>query len=169
MAYTNNKKVVEMVAPILEVMLKSAEGKPITIPTSEPTRVSYKLREALRIIENHSAIFPHYSKLVGKYRIKQQRDCVLLSPKLTLNFGNPIAELAASFKTLEVPEATDALEVIGALIKHKAPKIIFTGAEVDTILTTWLESSDYEITSENPLTIEKRAEANSAKDGGASN
>lgn len=160
--------------PLLQIMLQAAEGSTVTVPTKYPTRVAYKLRESLHLIANNPRLFTEFSSLVDKYTIKTKRDCVELVPKKTLDFDNPIVELARNFKLLEVPEATDAMEVIGAIIKHKAPKFIFTGfrsSMMDTHLEqlqNWLNDSDYKIESENPLTIVKRDEAHSEKDDRAS-
>jgi hypothetical protein len=169
-AYTNNKKVVTMVEPLLRIMLQAADGKTIIIPSKEPTRVSYKLREALKLVEKHTKLYTEFASLVGKYTIKIKADGIELKPKFTLDFEDPITELAKAFKVLDVPEAEDAMEVIGAIIKHKAPKFIFPSYMHDDmpLLQGWLVDSDYVIECEIPLTIVKRAETNSTQDGGPS-
>lgn len=169
MAYTNNKKVVTMVEPLLRIMLKSADGKPIIIPTKEPTRVAYKLREALKLIERHSKLYTEFSSLVDKFTIKLKPDSIELKPKMTLDFEDPIVELAKAFKELDVPEAEDAMEVIGAIIKHKAPRFTFPNFDTNSaewqMLTTWLADSNYRVETKLPLTIVKNGETNSTQDG----
>ncbi len=149
-------------------MLTSAEGKTISVPTTDARKLAYKLREALYIIDKHPRLYTEFSSLVNKFRIKTKTGSVELVPKESLDYETPIFHLADSFKLLEIPEAEDAIEIIGAIIKHKAPKFIFPGFDSNSeewqVLTLWLADSDYRVETKLPLTIVKNGEVHNQTD-----
>lgn len=139
--------------------------------------MAYALRDAFAAAET----FPSESEvanLKNKFKIKIKHDYLIFEPQQKLEFGeaemdSPSLVLARSLETMQIDEVKGVLEIVGAIIKHKAPEFIFPDATLDEgemdRLVKWLNiSENYIFIKSSPLTIRKRdtIENNSTEDGG---
>lgn len=164
MGYNKSKKVLDEVRPVLDVVL-AANGVKISIPSRYPSKLAMKIREGLKSAEDFEEE-SQYSDILTQYKLRVKQDKVVFDPRAIVTYENPIIELAQSLNTLEVPRVTSLFEVVGACIKHKAPRITFPDVELSNTdlasLLTWCKKNDYEIEQVTPLFLKKNGREKSA-------
>lgn len=168
MGYSNSKKAVERVQPILEILL-SADQK-LFFKSKNPTKLAYAIRDGIRNSGKYEA-YKQYAELREKCRIEVKPDGVSVVLREQLDYEDPIVELAQSFTSLTIPEVNSVLQVVGACIKHKsAPKLDFPDAALDdealTQLRKWTDNNNYTITMLSPLTLAKNGQDNNTENSG---
>lgn len=167
MGYSNSKKAIERVQPILDVLL-SAEQK-LFFPSKHPQRLAYAIRDGINNASRFAS-FAQYAVLKDKFKIRIKPDGVSAEPRAQLHYEDPIIELAQSLASLAVPDVNSVLQVVGAAIKHKAPELIFPDAALDdeavTQLRKWTNSNNYTISNMTPLTLTKNEQDNTTQNGG---
>lgn len=157
MGYSKSKQSVERVRPLLELVLAS-EGK-IYFPTKHPDKLTYAVREALSYAKTCKGDDAKYSIILDKFRIRAKADKILFEPRVTLEYQDPIQEIAESLEMMEVGGEFTHLEIVGACIKHKAPLMKFPDTVLDgtelEFLRRWTNKNNYEINSLTPLVLRK--------------
>lgn len=168
MGYSKSKNAIERVKPILEILL-TAESD-VEIPSQDPYKLVYYIRDGLAVAESLPS--SPYKELRQKWRLRAKRDKVVAEIKgAPIEVGVPL--LVRKFTGLSLPEITGVIEVIGALVKHRAPRYEFPNALIAgnglKNLQNWCDKNEYSITQSEPyLILEKNAETgtNSSEDGG---
>ena len=159
MGYSKSRKRINDIKPLLDIVLAS-EGKRVKIPSKNPVKFSYTIREMLKALERTKGE-EKYSKILELYILRTKPDHIVFDPreKLEDEYENPIIELATSRQQLEVPDVNNVLAIVGACIKHKAPEMVFPDASLSdedtTQLATWALKNGYTIASTNPLTLKR--------------
>ena len=158
MGYSKSKQSVEIVEPILDIMIN--EDANFKLPSATPTKLAYKLREAVGIIKENPKSFTRFSKLVGKFTIRTDSDFVIFERKLNLVGGAPVRLDARGIgvaNSLTISECTTALQIVGAAIKHKAEELIFPDVQSNDKLVLdvglWSMKNKYEISCLVPFTL----------------
>lgn len=148
--------------PLLEILNRTESE--VLIPTKSPRETLYALREGLNYVEEHKV--EPYVGLKSKFILKEKRTGIEVKLRRQLEFAEPITQLAKS-QHLVLDSVTNLMELIGAVIFHKAPYMEFPNAKITgdayTRLTKWAELNNYKITETNPIIVER---INAEKDGG---
>lgn len=150
MGYSKNRNVFLRVQTQLDILLK-LEGDEIFIPSTTPRETIYALREGINYSSEHN--LPEYNKIKELFILKELKEGILIKRRKQINFQTPIQQLAKS-QHLVVENATNLMEVLGALIKHKAPEMEFPKAIVkgDALLRleSWANKNNYIIKQSEP-------------------
>lgn len=169
MGYSKSKNAIERVKPILELLLTSETD--IEFPSNDPHKLVYYIRDGLAVAESLPS--SPYKDLREKWRLRAKRDKVVAEIKgLPINIGVPL--LVKKFSGLNLPEVTGVLEVIGALVKHRAPRFEFPNALIEgnglKNLQNWCNKNGYSITQNEPYLILEKTDngngSNSSENGG---
>ncbi len=167
MGYSRSKSAIERVKPILEILLTSEVD--VEFPSANPYKLVYYLRDGFSVAKRLPS--SPYKELHEKWRLRAKMDRVIAELKgAPVDIGIPI--LAKRFTGLNLPEVTEVLEIIGAFIKHKAPRGEFTNAHITgnglNNLKKWCDNNNYAIIQSEPhLIIERNDRTDSTQDGGA--
>lgn len=157
MGYTKSKKVLEEVRPILDVVL-AAKGVRVNYPSRWPTKLAMRIREGLKSAEDFEEE-NRYAEILLQYKIRVKSDKIVFDPRAIVTYENPVLELAQSLNALEIPKVNSIIEVVGACIKHKAPRIVFPDAQLSETdiarLSSWCNNNEYLIEQLIPLFLKK--------------
>lgn len=166
MGYSKSKETIQRVDGILEILIHSQTS--IKIPSANPLRLSYQIRDALAVVESLTS--SPYKGLKKKFILKIKSDHILAilreKPEVDVSL---IAELANA--PFVEPKVSTVMEVIGAIVKHKAKRFEFpnfTSPTLNTNLALFLTNNNYNVMITIPyLVIEKNAETfiNNTEDG----
>lgn len=147
MGYNKSKKVLEQVRPILDIVLAAGDKK-IKIPSKFPTKLAMSIREGLKSAEDYEEE-SKYNDILTKFKLRTKADCIVFDPRSIVTFEDPIIELAQSLNILEVPRVNQLMQIVGACLKHKAPRIAFPDADLNDIdlakLKKWCTHNNYEV------------------------
>ena len=172
MGYSRSRSALDRIRPLLEAIKQQPAGTRLRIPTADPVKLAYAVREGLNVAKELSTE-SRYHDILEVYKLKTERDAIVFDPRVKLEYENPIAQMADAFGPLDIPLVSDVIEIVGAAIKHKAPCITFPDASLSeheiTKLGKWTSNNGYSITSQSPLTLMKHAsrEASGTQDGNA--
>ncbi len=167
MGYSRNKSAVERVKPILELLLNSHAD--MEFPSTNPHKLVYYVRDGFSVAKGLPS--SPYKELHEKWRLRAKQDRMVAELKDALiEIGVPL--LAKRFVGLNLPEVTEVLEIIGALIKHRAPRYEFPNAHIRENglknLEAWCSKNDYRIVQSEPhLILERNDGTDNTQDGGA--
>lgn len=161
MGYSKSKATARKQIPTLKI-LKEKNGD-FRLPSSAPSELAYKLREAFSIIENNPQSFSEFTELKSKFNIRVGEGCLIFTRKYDLTVGAPIDITPAGLGVAEVLNAElevhTPMQVVGYCIKHKAETMVFPGfdhiSESWTEIYKWTSRNGYFINEINPLTISK--------------
>lgn len=166
MGYSRNKSAIERVKPILEILLNASQD--LEFPSQDPHKLIYYVRDGFSVAKSLPS--SPYKELHEKWRLRAKIGLVVAELKgATIEIGVPL--LAKKFTLLTLPEVTEVLEVIGAAIKHRAPRYEFPNAHIRENglgnLKKWCDSNNYLIIQSEPhLILERNDAADSSQDGG---
>jgi hypothetical protein len=162
MGYSRNKNALLKVEPFLALLVKTE--KELFVPSNNPRETVYAIRDGLNYAETHKV--EPYKELKSKFRLIEKRDGFEVKLRNSISIESPIEKLAHS-QNLVVDKVKTLMELIGAVILHKAPRFEFPKAEVEgdarTRLEKWAANNNYKV-SYNPHIILERIDAE--KDGG---
>lgn len=174
MGYSKSKSRVTKVQPILDILLE--HDTDFRLPTATPDELSYRLHEAIKIVERNPNSFTEYTKLVDKFTQRIGEQCIIFKRKRTFDIGIPerITQLrshaAAAVEPTEriIRSITSAIQVVGAAITHKSDVFIFPDVEGDRQsiiddVNRWASKNGYEITNLNPFTLSRSTDDNSIR------
>lgn len=178
MGYSRSKQTLERVRPVLDLVLGFRDLQAIRFPSKNPTKLCYAIRDALAVVKSlpDTSQEKKYTTITEKYRIRIKQDHILFEPREEVSFSDPIAELAKlrTEAQMDVVEATSLIEVVGAVVQHKAEKMVFPNAHfVDgdfERLQRWAALNNYKVTEIEPLTLSRhgpRTTTNSSEEDGA--
>lgn len=163
MGYSNSKNAFLKVEPLLAILAKTSDEK-LFIPSEYPRQTVYAIRDGLHYAEQNKV--EPYSNLKEKFIIKETRTGIEVSLRRKIHYATPIAQLADS-QNLVLDKVTSLLEIIGAVIHHKAPRFEFPQANIagDLVgrLEKWAQVNNYRVIF-TPHIILERIDA--AQDGG---
>lgn len=154
MGYSKSKISVERSKDLLELLVKSNAN--VTIKSTNPSKLAYKVREAFRVAKLYPSTYPNYQDLNERFVIKTKDDKVIFEIRDAL-VTNAIEELANSL-TLNLPECKSIFEIIGALVKHKPVEVQFPNALVTSqldVLYNWTSKNGYYINNVMPLILSR--------------
>lgn len=164
MGYSTSKETIDRVRDLLDVVLL-VENEIVSIPTKNPRRLAYAVRDALNSCKQYESE-KKYLVIQDRFKIKQGEGKVLFEPREyprdKIEKGTPIANLRESYSNnseISLSGLSSALEVIGACIEHKAHSMIFPDAKLQPLELTkaagWCSRNNYHISNNAPLTITK--------------
>lgn len=137
MGYSKHSRAVEKVKNHLDELIAAQGKKEIRWYEKDPTKTAYHLREAFR--------FDAYQPLRAMYIVRIRGHYVIAEPRVAPT--QPAAQ--TEIGTMNIPEVTDLLEVIGAAIKHKRETMFFPSVELDDSsmekLYAWASKNGYHI------------------------
>jgi hypothetical protein len=167
MGYSKSKNSFLRVEPVLVLLAKTEDN--IFIPSNTPRDLLYKIREGLLYAEEHKV--EPYDKLKEKFILKEKKEGIEVKLRRQIHFEAPIKLLAKS-QNLVIEAATGVLDIIGACIMHKAPRIEFpraTNIEGNGIinLENYASKNNYKITQSKPFVIMERVDINAVQESGA--
>lgn len=163
MGYSQSKKTIERVRPILDAVIL-VENAPIKFPSKEPTKLCYAIRDALAVIRKLPVTSTEKKYLIisDKFKIRTKEGQVVFEPRERLDFSDPIIELAAARADDMESDAITLLEVVGVCTQHKLNKMTFPkskikiGSEDFERLGRWATANNYLILSSEPLTLSRK-------------
>lgn len=177
MGYSRSKQTLERVRPVLDLVLGFIENgtQNVKFPSKKPQKLCYAIRDALSVVRSlpETSDDRRYTAIPEKYKIRIKEDHILFELREEVDFSDPIAELARSRnEQMEVTEAIKLVEVVGAVVQHKAEKMVFPNAQVSNgdfeRLQRWATLNHYKITEIEPLTLSRhgpRATDSQPEDG----
>lgn len=133
MGYNPSKKSVEDVKVILDFMLEN-QNIDFKYPSLAPDKLAYAIRRAMKGIKAFPRSFPEYQVLLDRFTMKEKDDHVLFARRVNLVGGIPIPvtpEGLATNRELSLDSLITPLQIVGALIKHKADNFKFPAAAID--------------------------------------
>ena len=140
MGYNPSIRSVVKVENYLEEMLRSESDLEWTPPKDvTPFELSFRIREGIRAALGYPQ-YHKYAGLLSKWMIRQRPRSVKAELKLS---KWEATKLEMGVINLDGP--TDAVEVIGAAIKHKGQKMFFPNAAPSISLYNWCEKNGYNI------------------------
>lgn len=165
MGYSKNRNSLLRVEPLLILLTKTENT--VLIPSKSPRETLYSLREGLKYAEEHNV--EPYNKLKEKFILKEKRDGIEVKLRRQIHFESPITQLANS-QNLVVESAVTVLDVIGAVIFHKSPRMEFPKSNVvgNALITLekWANANQYKIVQSNPFVIMEREVINAVQESG---
>ena len=176
MGYSRSKQTIDRVRPVLDLVLGFDGVTPIKFPSNNPHKLCYTIRDALAVIKRMPSE-SKYNIIQEKYKIRIKDDHILFEPREDVHFSDPITELAIARQEqeMQITEAKTLIEVVGAVVQHKADSMIFSSAilssdEFDR-LQRWATLNNYKITDMEPLTLSRHEPKtnSSPQDGTATN
>jgi hypothetical protein len=157
MGYSTSNRSVKKIQRILDKLIDLEPNAKLEIQTDDAKRLTYAIHEGFRTIKDNPTGFPDYVEIAERFRVRNKGSIVYIEPKAYL--VGDIKELAEAIRSLVVPDVHGTLQIIGAIIKHKAPKLSFPNAQLEPTdverLRKWCKDQNYEIIETEPLTIQK--------------
>lgn len=165
MGYSRNKSAIERVKPLLEMLLNSDVD--VEFPSQDPHKLVYYLRDGFAVARGLQS--SPFKELHDKWRLRAKRDVVLAELKsLQVIVGIPL--LAKKLAPVRLESVTEVMEVIGAAIKHRAPKLEFPNAHIRENglrnLEKWCNANSYIIVQSEPHLIIEKNGTNNPENGG---
>lgn len=162
MGYSKNKNSLLRVQGLLDILVKmKGTEEEFIIPSKTPYETLYSVREGLKYAEEHKV--ENYADLKETFILKYNSEGILVKPRRKIDYGTPIQQLAKS-QHLVLDEVTGVLEMIGAAIQHKAPKLEFPNANVEgdglKRLEKWATLNQYKIVKSDSGIIMERESIN---------
>ncbi len=161
MGYGTSKKTIQKVQLFLDQMVAADEN--IVWTDKEPNKLAYKLHAGIYVArhffafdENKKSIEPYhtYAHLEEKYIIRVGSGTVTAELRIAI----PI--LATQTIGMRFDGLSSMLQVVGAVIKHKAPEMYFPSADLtpDEIIRiyTWASKNEYYIIKGDGITITRK-------------
>lgn len=123
MGYTKSPFAIQRVEAFLKQMLESSTSLEWTV--SDAYKVAYYIREGIAVAKAKKS---DYAVLSGKYIIRARGNKLIAQ----LRIAEPsIIELKRTLNRIVINDVRTILEILGALIKHKAEEMIFPEAQLD--------------------------------------
>ena len=149
MGYSKSIRAFNRVKGFLDEMV--AKNEPIVWPASDPSKLAYYIREGIKVAKDRANDEKHptretyrpFSSLSSKYLLRVKGGTVIAEPR------DMLPELIASavLSRMVIEDVVDPLEIVGAVIKHKAPELFFPSADLslDTLqrVYAWSSKHDY--------------------------
>ena len=169
MGYSQSKKTIERVRPILDLVVERNDT--LKFPSKDTRKLCYAIRDALAVIKGlpDTSAEKKYSSIGDKFKIKIKDGHVVFEPRERLDYSDPIIELAASkVDEMDFGEAITLLEIVGICAQHKLKRMIFPKAsllnnDLDR-LSRWAALNGYTLADTAPLTLLKK-DGNSTQNG----
>lgn len=162
MGYSTNIKAVQRVEQFLKQMSETQDT--LIWNAENPSRLIYYIREGI-FASAHRAVdsaggpiepYHTYSQLNAKYVLKTGNGRIIARPRVLL----PIAASAhQSMNVMNIPRVSETLEVIGAVLTHKAEEMHFPDAKVVDLnaIYRWTSVNNYHILfNQSGLSITRR-------------
>lgn len=151
MGYSTSIRAFNRVKRYLDEMVSKNEQLVWEAP--DAAKLAYYIREGIRIAKGRVSdsktpkqnldFFQPYSSLSAKYVVRVKDNNVVAEPR------DLIPQLAASevLRRMVIEEAENPLEIVGALIKHKAPEMFFPNGDESpenlAKIYAWSSKNDY--------------------------
>jgi hypothetical protein len=172
MGYSRSKRTIERVRPILDLVLDRIDQGEIIIPSKNPQKLCYAIRDALAVVRSlpETSVESKYLTIQSTFKLRARSDKIVFEPRQTLDYSDPIIELAgAKTNKMELPDALTLLEVVGAITHYKCEKMSFPNANISDNefdrLSRWALLNNYIISDTKPLTlIRKHGKDNSSQE-----
>ena len=186
MGYSQSKKTIERVRPILDLVVERNDT--LKFPSKDTRKLCYAIRDALAVIKQlhnqwqiyqaevqtplkteWTSQYNKYLTIPDKFKIKIKEGHVVFEPRERLDYSDPIIELAASkVDEMDFGEAITLLEIVGICAQHKLKRMIFPKAsllnnDLDR-LSRWAALNGYTLADTAPLTLLKK-DGNSTQNG----
>lgn len=160
MGYTTSKRAIRRVEPYLQQML-AADGV-VEFPSDDAARFAYALREGIQVSKKFAIdpstrqpVEPYasYQSLNARFIIRVKNNTVVCEPR------DVVAVLATRREiSVAIPDVTDTLGIIGAVVMHHAPVMVFPDANEASVdenrLRAWATEKGYEVTvADNHVTL----------------
>lgn len=134
MGYNPSKKAVEDMKVVLDFMLEH-QNVDFKYPSVAPDKLAYAVRRALHGVKAFPKSYPQYQPLLDRFTMKERGDYVLFTRRISLVSGSPTVvtpEGLAANRELSIESVSTPMQIVGALIKHKADSMRFPDAATDT-------------------------------------
>jgi len=155
MGYSTSIRAFNRVKAYLDEM--AAKNEPLVWPATDAAKLAYYIREGIRIAKgrvsdtktpkNTLDFFQPYSSLSAKYVIRVKGNNVVAEPRELI----PNLPASEVLKRMVIEEVEEPLEIVGAVIKHKAPEMFFpmgdNSPENLARIYAWSSKNDYFIVS----------------------
>lgn len=133
MGYNPSKKAVEDMKVVLDFMMENQHAD-FKYPSAAPDKLAYAVRRALHGVKAFPKSYPQYQPLLDRFTMKERGDHVLFARRIALVSGQPTvvtAEGLAANRELRIESVVTPMQVVGAIIKHKAAAFLFPDAQRD--------------------------------------
>lgn len=164
MGYSNSPRSVSRVARILDKLITLPDGDKIEIDSDDPKRLAYAIHEAFRIIRDNPTAYPKYATVATNFKARIIGSAVRIEPKLELI--KDVTQMAKAIDTMVIPDVTSLIQIIGAIVKHKAAKLSFPNANLDNVelerFSKWCGAQNYSVNLLEPLTVSRCNESSAA-------
>lgn len=168
MTYSKSKRPINKVKTYLDQMV-AAKGD-LEFPADDPGKFAYSLREGIGASKSFAVTetgervepFASYSTLASKFVIRSKGSVVVCELRDSL----PGTIQKDTLAKVSIPNVDNALGIIGAVLMHKAPCMVFPNASLATIsdpekFVKWANTQNYVVTwSDNHVTLTRLRDAN---------
>lgn len=141
MGYSGSIKAIVRMRPFLDTLADNPNITDLEWKTDNGPKLAYQLREALAVVNKFKEQYPRYYPLVSSYQFSVAGNTVIARLK------HPITVESVRAVRLTIPNAVNAMEVVGAVLSHKAPVMSFPNASMNpeelNKIKKWAASSDY--------------------------
>lgn len=149
MAYSKSPRAVQRVKKYLDEMLR--EDAQIEWLDENPAKLAYRINDGfaaarhLAVDRDKRPVEPYatYSRLKSKFIIRVGAGRVIAEPRDVV----PLQTVRAGMSRVTLHELSDVMEIVGAVIKHKAPEMFFPDADAEQInlsqLYAWASRNGY--------------------------